>query len=90
VADLRISNHRRYCFLQYKRGLRFDDGTDPIWDAKRREIAGTDLPATFPAKSLLNRAGYLVLEELQGANQTELMRAGLSASQAVAALAAIG
>lgn len=83
-------NHRRYCFLQMKAALSLRDDIESVWDAKRRSIAGTALPVGFPARALLTAAGYLALEELQGANTTELSRAGLTSQQAAAVLAAIG
>lgn len=85
-----VTNHRRYCFLQYRLNLRLDDDLEETWDNKRREIAGTAIPVGFPARSALLAAGYLVTEEVDGADETELKAAGLTSSQAAAVLAAIG
>lgn len=85
-----ITNHRRYCFLQYRLNVRLDDDLEDTWDNKRRAIPGTALPVGFPALGLLLTAGYLVTEELNGADETELKAAGLTSSQAAAVLAAIG
>lgn len=63
---------------------------ESVWDAKRSLIAGSAVPVGFPARAQLLAAGYLALEELQGANTTELTRAGLTSQQAAAVLAAIG
>lgn len=90
TSDSWTSNHRRYCFLKMRRGLLNGDDTDLMWDGKRRAIAGTAIPAEFPARAALLRAGYLVVEELDGANASELQAAGLSSSQSAAVLAAIG
>ena len=90
MADERIPSHRRYLFLKYAYSVRFDDDLWSVWDAKRRAIAGTSIPAAFPAREKLTAAGYLVTEELAGSNASELRRAGLSSSQAAAVLAAIG
>jgi hypothetical protein len=76
--------------LRYLECLKLDDGTDLLWDGKRRQVAGASIPTTFPARTQLLAAGYLVLEELQGANEEELTSAGLSATQAAAVVAAIG
>jgi len=73
-----------------RRGLRLGDDTDKVWNGKRREIPGTDLPQDFPARAALLLAGYLVTEELDGANTRELQAAGLTSTQAAAVLAAIG
>jgi hypothetical protein len=85
-----VGSHRRYCWLKYVATLRDDDEICQSWDVKRRTLPGTDLPASFPARSQLLSAGYLVLEELQGADQLELTRLGLSNAEATAVLAAIG
>lgn len=90
MADERVPNHRRYLFLKFARAVQYNDDIESVWDAKRRAIAGTSLPASFPARDKLVAAGYLVTEELAGANATELRRAGLTNSQAAAVLAAIG
>lgn len=90
MADERVPNHRRYLFLKYARAVRYNDDIESVFDAKRRLIAGTELPASFPARDKLIAAGYLVSEELAGSNTSELRRAGLSSSQAAAVIAAIG
>lgn len=88
--DSKVGSHRRYCFLQYCAAIRDQTDMDPVWDAKRRAIAGTALPSNFPARSLLIAAGYLVTEEVAGADETELTARGLSQDQAAAVIAAIG
>lgn len=88
--DRWVSNHRRYCFLAMKRGQRLRDDSDLQWDGKRREIPGTTIPVGFPARAEILLAGYLVTEELDGANIKELLAAGLSRSQAAAVIAALG
>lgn len=90
TSDSWTSNHRRYCFLKMRRGLRLGDDTDQLWNGKRQEIPGTELPQNFPARAALLSAGYLVTEELDGANASELQAAGLTSTQAAAVLAAIG
>lgn len=84
-----LENHRRYCFLKFAYYTRIGDDHRLEWDGKRKTIAGTDIPASFPARSALLAGGYLVLEELEGTDSTELTRAGLSTSQAAAVLAAL-
>jgi hypothetical protein len=76
--------------VKYRRAVELEDDNESVWDAKRREIAGTQFPADFPARSLLISCGYLVREEVEGATDLELRRAGLSRSQAAAVVAAIG
>jgi hypothetical protein len=90
VADRWFDNHRRYCFLRMKAALRIQDDNEAVWDAKRRIISGTSIPTGFPARTQLLVAGYLVTEELDGSDTTELTTAGLTSQQAAAVLAAIG
>lgn len=89
TAD-KIQTHRRYCFLKYHmaRNERSDDAAD-VWNTKRRSLPGTTLPSTFPALTELNAAGYEVIEEVTGADATELTNAGLTPAQATAVLAAL-
>jgi hypothetical protein len=63
---------------------------EAVWDAKRRAISGTALTTAFPSYNALTAAGYLVEEELDGADESELTAVGLSNSQAAAVIAAIG
>lgn len=88
VADL--GNHRRYCFLKYRDAVALEDDMETVWDAKRRAMPGTVLTSGFPARPALLAAGYLAEEELEGADETELLNAGLTQAQAAAVLAAIG
>ena len=88
MAD--VGSHRRYCFLKLKRAERDEAyALANAWDGKRRGLPGTALPTTFPALTELGAAGYLVLEEVQGADASELTQAGLSSPQAAAVLAAL-
>jgi len=68
------------------------DENQPIadtWNAKRRALSGTPIPLTFPAYATLAGALYEVLEEVQGATETELINAGLTSSQSAAVIAAM-
>lgn len=90
MSERWFDNHRRYCFLQMKAALRIQDDNEAVWDAKRRAIGGTAIPIGFPARTQLLAGGYLVTEELEGSDTTELQTAGLTSQQAAAVLAAIG
>lgn len=59
------------------------------WDGIRRGEPGTTLPQNLPARSELLAAGYLVVEEIDGADADELTGAGLSSQQAAAVIAAV-
>jgi len=88
-AAERIQTHRRYCFLKYHQAINTGSGDPSSWDTKRRAIAGTALPDDFPALRTRAGAGYLVLEEVTGADLEELTNAGLDSAQAAAVLAAL-
>jgi hypothetical protein len=90
VSDDRVCrSHRRYCFLKYRRATLDSNENATVWDSKRRTIAGTTIPASFPSRADLISAGYLVTEEIVGATSTELIKAGLSSSAAAAVIAAL-
>ncbi len=89
AAAERVKSHRRYCFLKYHMARNTELGDPDTWDAKRRSLPGTPIPSTMPAGPALAAAGYLVIEEIEGANATELINAGLTAPQAAAVLAAL-
>jgi hypothetical protein len=89
AAAERVQTHRRYVFLKYHQARNTGQGDPSAWDTKRRALAGTALPANFPAAATLAGAGYLVLEEVTGADLEELTNAGLSSAQAAAVLAAL-
>jgi hypothetical protein len=71
-----------------KRAAVDESPTEMAWDGIRRGEPGTTLPLTFPARTELLAAGYLVVEEVDGADETELTNAGLSPQQATAVIAA--
>jgi hypothetical protein len=87
VGEVRSAS--RYRFLRYRLALEQSSNLADVWDAKRRAIPGTELPSDFPARAALIAYGYLVTEEIAGADATELSRSGLSGSQAAAVLAAL-
>ena len=90
MADQVIATHRRYLYLKYAYNARLgEDDRATVWDAKRRLVPGTTIPVSFPARTALLAAGFLVLEEIEGADETELTTAGLSTLQAAAVVAAL-
>lgn len=61
-----------------------------MWLSKQTGLAGTDLPTDFPSRSEVVAAGYLAVEDIDGASVVELRReARLSTIAANAVLAAI-
>jgi len=89
VSDSEVcGTHRRYLFLKYRRATLDGDENATVWDSKRRTVSGTTLPTTTPAYAALIAAGYLATEEVQGAPTSELIKGGLTSSEAAAVVAA--
>ena len=59
-----------------------------VWRAKQEAEPGTPLPATFPALAALSAVGYTTAEDVRGADELELRKAGLSINDARAVVAA--
>lgn len=68
-------------------------GLGAAWRAKQLEQPGIDLPADFPYLSQLITAGYVAVEDLDGADVIELVRVahlvGHEADRVLAAAAAL-
>jgi hypothetical protein len=85
-----IKSRRRYCLLKRRYHLQSgDEALAAVWRAKQALVDATALPATFPALSKLTAAGYTTKEDLDGADDSELVEAGLNLSEARAAIAAL-
>lgn len=89
MADPKVLNHRRYCFLKYRHYQELEDDLEYLWDGKRKTIPGTDISDAFPGAIELRAAGYDVLEEVQGADADELAEIGLSTQTIQAVFAAL-
>lgn len=91
MTDPGVRSERRYCLLKMRSaercGLR---ALASLWAAKHAAEAGTALGDDFPARAKLIAAGYSALEDIAGADDSELMDAGLTRHEAAAALAAVG
>lgn len=84
-----VASHRRYCLLKSQAALDAEDfGLEAAWRGKQAAIDGTDLPATFPYRTLLISAGYSVKQDIIGADVDELKLrvSGLTKSGAVAVI----
>lgn len=80
---------RRYYLL--KRLAAREEGSllETHWRAEQLAQPGTDLPAGFPSKAALEAAGYVAVEDVDGADWQELeAEAGINERQAQAAIAA--
>lgn len=60
-----------------------------VWRWKQERQPGTALPDTFPLLTELDAAGYTTVEDLDGADVAELVRASFTSSQAKRILAAL-
>lgn len=80
---------RRYYLGRRRAALRRgDEGAALAFAALQRRIAWPALPVGFPARNALLDAGYETVRDLDGADEDELLRAGLAAHEATAALTA--
>lgn len=58
-----------------------------VWQSKQEAEAGALLPVGFPSKSTLEANGYIAIEDIDGADATELrVMAGLDSSAAQAVI----
>lgn len=81
---------RRYYLL--KRQALAERGERALESAYRFQheaVEGTPLPQDFPFREILTRAWYSTVEDLTGATEHELTRAGLSIRDAERVLAAL-
>lgn len=61
-----------------------------MWLSKQRALAGTELPADFPARAELIAVGYETVEDIDGATSGELRQyARISPKAAEAVIAAV-
>lgn len=90
ISDLRTRGRpRRFYLLKRQESKRLYEGLASVWQEKQEREPGQPLPGSFPSLTKLAAAGYTTIEDLDGADQIELRRAGLSRSEADAALAAL-
>jgi len=83
IAVPYVTSARRFLWLtQQDRARTGDDGPSDAFRARRLAAPGTSLPATFPARTLLLRAGVRAVEEVVGAAVPELRSYGLTTPQA--------
>ncbi len=85
---------RRYYLHKRKYTLARGDDITTQWHSKQNEEPGTALPSTFPSLAKLATAFYTKVEDLDGADASELTDtvangAGLTDREATAVLAAL-
>lgn len=88
MAD--IKTPRRYYLLKRRYfgadGVDYEPSLSGAYRSKQEAEPGTDLPAGFVLKTELAALGYTTVEDLDGADEQELVTAGLSRNQAKAVL----
>ena len=85
-----IHNHRRYCLLKGRiHEAREEGGIAFAWYGKQIEAAGTALPASIPYQTELAAGRYTTIEDLDGADEAELVDFGLKQKQAAEVLKAL-
>lgn len=86
-----ITSHRRYLLRKAKVAEALEQGALAlVWRARQLEQPGTPLPAVFPHRAKLVAAWYEAVEDVRGADVSELREAvGLSRSEAEAVLSAL-
>lgn len=85
-----VNSARRFYLLQaqFLEGDRNSESLKQVWWGKQEGQPGTAFPAGFPFQAELIAAHYKALEDLNGADQEELINQGLKFFQAKAVLAA--
>jgi hypothetical protein len=88
MAEVKRSR-RYYLHKRLEARLYSFDDSEAFWRAKQEAEPGTPLAATLPHRSALADVGYSTVEDLDGADEAELVRAGLNQSQAKAIINAL-
>lgn len=87
----RIGNPRRvYLLLRLGAAARGERDRESVWHGLQLAEPGVPLPATFPQYDRLTAAGYVTVEDLEGADADELVDlVGLRRAEAESVLAAL-
>ena len=79
---------RRYYLLKARAADdRCEEASADMWRGKQQAQPGSALPATFPVLEKLSCAGYTTVEDIDGADECELVDAGLTRTEAEVVLA---
>jgi hypothetical protein len=82
--------YRRVCLAKWLMQREQGDATAQVWRGKQLDSPGTALPASFPARAALISAGYEALEDIDGADVSELRaNVGLDIEQANSVLTTV-
>jgi hypothetical protein len=85
-----VESVRRYYLLKrLAAAVSNDTALESLWAGKQAAESGTELDATFPYVTRLATAGYVAVEDLDGATVEELQQSGFTSREAAAVLAAL-
>ncbi len=84
-----ISTPRRYYLLKAAVARAACDDMETVWRGKQKAEPGTVLSPSFPYVTELAAAGYFTDTDLAGAEEDELVSAGLNGAQARRVLASL-
>ncbi len=88
MSDVR--RPRRYYLLkQIAIRARGCDALAAVFASKQSAQPGNQLPTEFPARAKLALRGYTTIEDIDGADASELGRAGLSSKEAALVIEAV-
>lgn len=84
-----IKRPRRLYLHKRQEARKNRNDAEGIWRAKQEAEPGTPVSADFPLRSELAALGYTTNEDLDGADEHELRRVGLTANDAAKVMAAL-
>lgn len=84
-----LNNLRRFYLHKRIWAAQLDDDWDKFWQGKQEAHPGTSLATSFPHRVALVACGYSTTEDLDGADENELLRVGFTPLQAEQILAAL-
>lgn len=85
-----VASHRRYLLVKALAAAKDDSALALAWRTQQLATAGTALPITFPHHAKLVAAWYETVEDVRGADASELQKyASLARKDAETVVAAI-
>jgi hypothetical protein len=85
-----IADYRRYCLLKGRAAkAREHFAMQQLWQVKQRAEPGDSLPADFPFRDRLVAVGYETIQDLNGADASELEDVCFTARESATIFAAL-
>jgi hypothetical protein len=88
MGEIRTTR-RYYAAKAEASALAYEHDAEILWRARQQAEPGTLFPASVPLQEKLRAAGYVVLEDVLGADEAELLDAGLAEREAGAVVKAL-